>query len=124
MTGECLNAILAERVMGWNVAPDRFLTGGRRWIARWRFQPLTRLEDAFELLEKAGATFTLTTAPGGGFTFWTRVNGRDGSASAASIAVAISVAIARAIGLEISDEQLAPLFQGLSGTPNGGARKR
>src|SRR5436853_200927 len=52
MTSECLTAIVAERVMGWTVAPDRFMTGKRRWMPRWRFQPLAKLDDAFGLLEK------------------------------------------------------------------------
>jgi len=53
MTSDVVTARLAERVMGWSVAPDRYLIGNRSWIPRWRFQPLERLEDAFRLLEKA-----------------------------------------------------------------------
>jgi hypothetical protein len=53
MTGERLTAILAQRVMGWRVAPDRFLMGNRRWSPRWRFQPTERVKDAYRLLERA-----------------------------------------------------------------------
>ena len=39
VTNDQLAAILAERVMGWSVGPDRFMMGDRRWQPRWRFQP-------------------------------------------------------------------------------------
>jgi len=39
MTDQRLIDGLAVGVMGWTVAPDRFLMGRRRWIPRWRFQP-------------------------------------------------------------------------------------
>ena len=49
MTVEQLNVVFAERIMGWRVAADRFLLGNRSWLARWRFQPCRKLEDAFRL---------------------------------------------------------------------------
>jgi hypothetical protein len=52
VTDESLTALLAQKVMGWNVAPDRSLIGNRSWIPRWRFQPTEKLDDAFRLLEK------------------------------------------------------------------------
>src|ERR1039458_3711266 len=51
MTGDHLAAVLAERVMHWRVTPDRFLTGNRGWLPRWRFQPTKNPKDAFRLLE-------------------------------------------------------------------------
>jgi hypothetical protein len=45
MTAEHLTSVLAERVLQWRVAPDRFLTGKRAWLPRWRsprFQPIVR----------------------------------------------------------------------------------
>jgi hypothetical protein len=104
MTCEQLTAILAKRVMGWGVGPDRFLMDKRRWIPRWRFQPLTNLEDAFRLLEKAAGTFTLTASADGTFAARVRIGkNRSGKASGKSKATVISTAVARAIGLDLAD---------------------
>ena len=80
MTSERLNAILAERVMGWCVGPHRWaMIGGRRWLPRWRFQPTTRLEDAFRLLDRlVPEEYTIGTAPNGRFWAKIRVAGVDG----------------------------------------------
>ena len=108
MTSERLTAVLAERVMAWKVAPDRFLMGGRRWIPRWRFQPLTNLADAFRLLEKAATSYTLTATPDATFTAHICVADRTGSASGKSPAATITVALARAvlIQLDLPQEQI------------------
>jgi hypothetical protein len=101
VTNEHITAILAERVMGWDVAPDRFLIGGRRWLPRWRFQPLANLEDAFRLLDEAATKYTLTAAADGTFTARVWVADRSGSASGKSKAKTITVAIAEAIGIQV-----------------------
>jgi hypothetical protein len=101
MTSEHLTAILAERVMGWAVGPDRFLMAKRRWIPRWRFHPLTRLEDALQLLEHAASNYTLTATTGGTFAAEVRVGDHTGSASGKSKATTITVAVARAIGIQV-----------------------
>jgi hypothetical protein len=104
MTSEHLTAVLAKKVMGWGVGPDRFLLGNRRWLPLWRFQPLTNLEDAFRVLEKAASTFTLTATDDGTFTANVRVgNNRTGIASGNSKATVISMAVARAIGLDLAE---------------------
>ena len=92
---------LARCVMGWRALPERFLIGGRRWIPRWRFQPLTNLADAFRLLEKAATSYTLTATPDATFTAHICVADRTGSASGKSPAATITVAIAKAIGLRV-----------------------
>ena len=51
-TVEQLTALLAEHLLGWTPAPDRFLLPNRRWMPRWRFQPFKSLSDAFQLLER------------------------------------------------------------------------
>jgi hypothetical protein len=51
MTCDHLTGILAERVMHWTVSPNRFMIDGRRWLPRWRFQPLERIAHADRLLE-------------------------------------------------------------------------
>jgi hypothetical protein len=104
MSSENLTTTLAQRVMGWGIAPDRFLLGGRCWLPRWRFQPLANLDDAFRLLDKAAAEYTLTSAADGTFTAQVWVADRNGRASGKSKAKTITVAIARAIGLAVPDE--------------------
>ncbi len=102
MTGEQLTALLAERVMGWGVAPGRYLMGGRRWVPRWRFQPEQNLQDAFRLLEKAHPERYAMGAEKTG-EFWVRVQiaGGVGGACDASKPKAITLAVARAIGIDV-----------------------
>ena len=101
MTNEQLVATLAQRVMGWTVAPDRFLTGNRGWMPRWRFQPTKRLEDAFRLLERAAPQEYTMRADGKG-PCWARVRiaGATGAAQANSEPLAITLAVARAVGIK------------------------
>jgi hypothetical protein len=68
MTAEHLPAILAKRVLHWRSTPDRLLTGKRAWIPRWWFQPLANLDDAFRLVEVAGASYSLTATADGAVT--------------------------------------------------------
>ena len=99
-----LTTLLARRVMGWDVAPDRFLMGKRRWIPRWRFQPEERLEDAFRLLGAAGPQKYTMGREGQG-PFWVRVRiGRTtGQARDRSKPRAITLAVARALKLHVDD---------------------
>ena len=100
MTAEALTAELAQKVMGWNVAPDRFLIGNRSWIPRWRFQPLERLEDAFRLLDKAEPEhYSMGLDSSGCFCAEVRIGGRLGKARDNSKPRAITLAVARAMGL-------------------------
>ncbi len=104
MTAEALIPQLAERVMGWGVAPDRYLVGNRSWIPRWRFQPLERLEDAFRLLESARPDhYTMGLDASGRFAVQVRIAGRLGVARDEVKPRAITLAIARALGLEEVD---------------------
>jgi hypothetical protein len=101
VTAECLTAILAERVMGWSVGPDRFMMGGRRWQPRWRFKPTENLDDAFKLLEKAAPQDYAMGDDGMGFWVRVRIGKAIGQARDASKARAITLAIACALGLEV-----------------------
>ena len=121
MSADQLTAILAERVMGWSACPDRFLTGNRGWIRRGRFQPLVRIEDAFQLLDKTAATYKLMTNADGTFTAQVRVGGCTGNVSGEPKATTITLAIARAIGIVASDE--SGTFIAASGR-KGDGRKR
>jgi hypothetical protein len=101
VTNERLTEELARRVMGWRLAPGRFLRSGGSWTARWRFRPMFSTDDAFRLLDGAGADYTLTATAGGKFTAEVRVGDGIGAASGAQKAETITVALARALGLEI-----------------------
>ena len=106
MTIDQLNALLAERIMGWTVGPERFLMGGRRWIPRWRFQPATRLEDAFRLLERtAPQEYVTGTTENGRFWARVRLDGTTGEACESSQPRAMTFAIARAIGIEVDSSE-------------------
>lgn len=102
MTDESLTALLAQKVMGWNVAPDRFLVGNRGWIPRWRFQPTEKLDDAFRLLEKAGPEhYSMGLDGTGHFCVQVRVAGKLGMAREEPKPRAITLAVARALGIEV-----------------------
>jgi hypothetical protein len=102
VTIDKLTSTLAERVLGWSVTPDRFLTGRRGWLPRWRFRPAENADDAFRLLDAAvPERYTMGSAEDG--TFWVNVciGGATGEAVDASRPRAITFAVARAIGLEV-----------------------
>jgi hypothetical protein len=100
VTNDQLTAVLAERIMRWRVAPERFPKADRKWTPRWHFQPLRRMDHALQLLEKAGGRYTFTRKAGGAFTADVFVGDRAGSASGKSEAATLTVALARALGIE------------------------
>jgi hypothetical protein len=101
MTNEQLAAILAERVMGWHVGPERFQMGNRGWIPRGRFRPTERLQDAFRLVLAAEPT-EYNMGGGKDEECWARVRigESSGKASAPSMPAALCRALAQAIGIE------------------------
>jgi hypothetical protein len=102
MTTERLTVLLAEKVMGWKVGPDRFMTGDRHWQPRWRFQPAQRVGDAFRLLEQtASQEYAICAVKKGAFRATVRIGGVTGEACESSQARALTFAIARAIGLKV-----------------------
>lgn len=101
MTSEQLAALLAEHVMGWGVGPDRFVMGNRSWMPRWRFSPLTNLDQAFALIEKAGATYTLTVRGDEDFHAEVRIGNSIGKATGEPKARTITIALAIALGIEL-----------------------
>jgi hypothetical protein len=104
VTSDRLTAVLAERVMHWGVAPDRFLVGNRRWMPAWRFQPLNNLDDAFKLLEETGGTLRLSFTADRCFAAKVRVGRRTGDAHGKSPAAVVTLAVAIAIGIELPEE--------------------
>jgi hypothetical protein len=102
MTNDQLTAALAERVMGWTVGPDRFLTGNREWMPRWKFQPFDKIEDAFRLLAQAAPqAYSICGDDKGNIHVTVRIAGTQGEARGTSNPLAISHAIARAVGIEV-----------------------
>lgn len=102
MTDDHLTVILAERVMGWGVGPDRFLMGNRGWLPRWRFQPAECVEDAVRLLEEAAPQeYSMGGDDKGNFQVRVRIGDAAGEASGTSKPRAITFAIARALGIEV-----------------------
>ena len=102
MTSEHLTAVLAERVMGWGVGPDRFVMKNRRWTPRWRFQPTEKLADAMRLLDKAAPEeYTMHGDREGNVRVHVRIGDVTGDACGESKPRAITCAIARALGIEV-----------------------
>ncbi len=102
MTNDALVALLAELVMGWDAAPDRFLMGNRRWMPRWRFQPIERLPDAIRLLEAAAAQrFEFCTNGNGLVSVRVEIRGVTGEAQDRSKSRAITLAIAKALQINM-----------------------
>ena len=95
---EDLTILLARRVMGWGVAPERFLLGRGGWIPRWRFQPVERLEDAFRLLEESNPQrYSMGKKESSLFWVKVRIGGVNGQACDQSKPRAITLAVARAL---------------------------
>ena len=102
MTVDNLTAVLAERVMGWRVCPDRFLTGNRCWLRRGEFRPTECLQDAQKLLDSIPTTeYSMGSTRGKLCWARIRIDGGAGEASARSLALAICLAVAKAIGIEV-----------------------
>ena len=102
MTEERLTALLAQRVMGWSIGPDRFMMGNRGWMPRWRFQPVAKLDDAFRLLEEAKPQeFSICGDDKGTIHVQVRIAGVAGEARGTSKPLAIAYAVARAVGIEV-----------------------
>jgi hypothetical protein len=92
---------LAQQVLHWRVGPDRFLTGNRSWIPRWKFNPLERLEDAFRLLDHSKSARYVISQTGGKFQAEVEHDGKIGRAADDSKPRAITLALARSLGLEV-----------------------
>lgn len=102
MTDDKLTIVLAQRIMGWGIGPDRFLTGNRSWLPRWRFRPTERIEDACRLLDFARPdAHYIELAKQGYFSVRIEINGVAGVACDRSRARVISLALARAIEIDL-----------------------
>jgi hypothetical protein len=99
---ELLVASLVERVFGWRVTPDRFLTGDRGWLPRWKFQPTQKLADAIRLLEATNPDeYSVGADANGGFYAMVTVSGKTAEAHASTKPLAICLTVAAALGIEV-----------------------
>ena len=96
-----LTETLAIRVLGWKLAPGRFLKSDRAWTPRWKFAPLTNVSDAFDLLEATKGAFTIRANRGRVFEVEVRLAGRVGIARGDQKARTISLAVADALAIEV-----------------------
>lgn len=99
MTDRLITDMLAERLLKWRPAPDRFMTGRRNWIRRSLFQPLRNVNDALRLVRRLGNNYTLVSASEG-CTVEVRFSGRLGRATASHEARAITLAVAQVVDLD------------------------
>jgi hypothetical protein len=102
LSDEQLTRELASRVMGWKIAPGRFIKQNRGWTPMSRFKPLMRIEDAFRLLDLACAKYRLMGDVKGRFDAEVRIGLAKGRASGTEKARVITIALARALGIEVS----------------------
>ena len=106
MTPELLTSLLVERIMGWRVAPGRFLMSNRQWMPRSRFRPTCDLRHAFRVLGEASPEeFNIARKVHGDCCVRVRIRGVWGEASSDSIPLAICVAAARALGFEVDCQE-------------------
>lgn len=101
MTDVQLTNELAQRVLGWKPSADRFIKSDRGWVPKWRFQPLSQVASAFELLDEAAERYRITCERGT-FSVEVHSNCRRGEASGDVLGRTISIAVAGAIGLELA----------------------
>jgi hypothetical protein len=97
---ERLTERLASRILGWKLAPGRFVKPNRGWTPRWQFAPFRKVEDVLLLLDRMAATYALTVADGS-CTAEVRLANRSGGASDVSLARALTLALVTALGLEV-----------------------
>lgn len=101
MNDDRLTDKLAAEVFGWKTAPGRFIKGDRSWAPRHRFAPLTRLDDAFQLVDRVATACKLTMVEGGPVAAEVQVGECVGKASGKLKARTVTIALARALGLEV-----------------------
>jgi hypothetical protein len=95
---EMLTTQLAQIVMGWRIAPGRFLKPQRGWLPTSRFKPFVRLDHAFLLLDTARAVYNLSGSAGV-FTARVRAGRGVGKASGRLKARTITLALSHALGI-------------------------
>jgi hypothetical protein len=103
MNDERLTSTLACRVLGWRLAPGRFIKTDRSWLPRYRLAPLTRLDDAFQTVDRVAIASKLVVLKVGRVTAEVQVGGRVGKVSGNSKARTVTMALVSALGMEHPD---------------------
>jgi hypothetical protein len=98
---------LAQEILQWRVAPGRFLTAGRGWVPRWKFNPLERIEDAFMLLERSGASQCVISRLGSTYRVAVERDGRLGRSNGRSIARTVTAALVDTFGWTCEQDSTA-----------------
>jgi hypothetical protein len=101
MSDQQLTTELVLLIMGWKIAPGRYIKSGRSWTPMSQFKPLDRIADAFQLLERAGAEYQLTAKGRSTFTAEVEIGCSKGKASGPAKARVITIAVARAVGITV-----------------------
>ncbi len=97
-----LTTKLAEKVMGWRISRDRFMTGEREWIPIHRFQPTERIGDAYKSLERARPTeYSICASDTGVCHVRIRIGTAIGEACDESPPRAVTIALANALGITV-----------------------
>ena len=107
MNEEQLTGELARLVMGWKLAPARFLKADRGWTPRWHFQPFTDLVSSFKLLDKAAQQYVITR-DGLAFNVEVQIGSRRASASGHNLAHSITTAVCIGIDLALPNREEDP----------------
>ena len=101
MPDRILIDLLAKQVLRWGVGPDRFLTGERSWVPKWRFNPLENIGDAFMLLDRCGPKCYAISCVDHLFQVEVECDGKIGRATGDSKPRTITLALARSLGVEV-----------------------
>lgn len=101
MSDHWLTEKLAAQILDWKAARGRYIKAEGGWTPSWRFTPLTNLEQAFDLLDRAASAYTISTNKARAFQTEVRVESQVGRASGEPKARTITMALARALGLVV-----------------------
>jgi hypothetical protein len=101
MNDDRLTEKLVSIVLGWKLAPGRFIKPDRGWSPRHRFVPCKSLDDAFQLVERVATACKLTMVKGGQFSAEVQVGARVGKAFGESMARTVTMALVSALELEV-----------------------
>src|ERR1039458_3164713 len=76
---------LAELLLGWRIAPGRFIKAGKSWCPQWRFRPFEKPADALQLLDHVDS-FSVTSVRKGEYIAKVQVGRRRGETSGEQMA--------------------------------------
>jgi hypothetical protein len=89
---------LVRLVLGWRLAPNRYLKPDGGWTSRLQFQPFKNIHQALQLLEAVTTNYTLESAPDNVFKVEARLSDRVANTSGKSKSRTITLAVAQLVG--------------------------